>query len=158
MRNFVSLSPINADNLKIGSIAFPPTGQGSGWWGLPGDWTPPSRFVRAALLTRTATIPQDSAGAVNLAAHILNTFDIPKGIIEQPVGKDIHRDYTQWIVIKDLTRRMLYFRAYGGHGLNAIDLQQLDFSPGARFSTLPITTGAGIVDLTDTLQAPVGAN
>jgi penicillin V acylase-like amidase (Ntn superfamily) len=41
--------PVEIDGVKLQSF-----GQGSGMLGLPGDFTPPSRFVRGAVFSATA--------------------------------------------------------------------------------------------------------
>ena len=49
LRNYVNLSPINVAPVKLSGKTLKGLGQGSGLLGLPGDYTPPSRFVRAAV-------------------------------------------------------------------------------------------------------------
>ena len=48
LRNYIALNPRNVPPLKIDGMTFRQFGEGSGMLGLPGDTTPPSRFVRAA--------------------------------------------------------------------------------------------------------------
>ena len=47
LRNYVNLSAVTIPNKKIEDLDFAALGAGSGMIGLPGDFTPPSRFVRA---------------------------------------------------------------------------------------------------------------
>ena len=47
--------------------------------GMPGDFTPPSRFVRAVAFSHSVLQPKTGDDAVLEAFHILNNFDIPKG-------------------------------------------------------------------------------
>ena len=58
------------------SITLRPIGGNSGFLGLPGDATPPSRFVRAAFYRATA--PQRATGfeTVQQCFHLLNNFDV----------------------------------------------------------------------------------
>ena len=51
--------------------------------GLPGDFTPPSRFVRAVAFVNTMIPAKDAADAVNAASVMLNNFDIPKGLVRE---------------------------------------------------------------------------
>lgn len=60
LRNYIALNPRNVPPVKINGETFRQLGQGSGMLGLPGDFTPPSRFVRAAVFSATA-IPSDTA-------------------------------------------------------------------------------------------------
>ena len=54
LNNYVNLFPGNAPTQKIGDITIFPFGAGSGFLGIPGDVTPPSRFVRIAFYKATA--------------------------------------------------------------------------------------------------------
>ena len=46
LRNYVNLSAVPWPAKKIEGLDFSPLGAGSGLLGMPGDYTPPSRFVR----------------------------------------------------------------------------------------------------------------
>jgi penicillin V acylase-like amidase (Ntn superfamily) len=71
----------------------------------------------------------DAKGYLNLAQHIINTFDIPQDIITdtQPDGKTVLKELTQWVTFKDLTNRNFYFRTYDNFNLRKVDLNKLDF-------------------------------
>lgn len=79
--NYINLTSDNIDELKISSWTVNPCGQGSGLLGLPGDFTPVSRFVRAALFSNWATVEKTAIETVRMAFHILNSFDIFDGIV-----------------------------------------------------------------------------
>ena len=111
LRNYVQLSKFNNEPLVLGPDEFPPTGEGSGLLGMPGDLTPPSRFVRAAVLKGFAKTPKTNTAAVNLAFHVLNSVDIPHGVITKPILQ-MFGDFTVWSVAKDLTNNAVYFRDY----------------------------------------------
>lgn len=122
LSNFVNLHALNAGQTTLDGMVLGPMGQGSGLLGIPGDWTPPSRFVRIANFKSFAKKPNNAKEAVNLAIHLLNTVDIPLGDVRgegkgQPLG-----DYTQWIVVKDLTNKVLYYRTYQDQSLHKIEL------------------------------------
>ena len=79
LRNYVNLTVNNVPPIDLGGMKFSGFGQGTGMLGLPGDFTPPSRFVRAVAFSHSA-LPVDTAyEGVLQAFHILNQFDIPKG-------------------------------------------------------------------------------
>jgi len=126
LRNYVKLSPVEAPALKIGGESFAPLGAGSGLLGVPGDTTPPSRFVRAVALTLAAEPQKDAAETVRLAEHILNNFDIPLGQA-RPSPKETSRfEYTQWTSIADLSGRVYYVKSYDNQTLRSIDLAKLE--------------------------------
>jgi choloylglycine hydrolase len=47
LRNYINLKPNDVGHIDIGKVELGQFGAGSGMHGLPGDFTPPSRFVRA---------------------------------------------------------------------------------------------------------------
>lgn len=149
LSNFVNLSPVNVPNTKLGPLNVVNYGQGSGFIGLPGDLTPPSRFVRASLFSQWATPAKTAPEAVNLGFHILNTFDIFDGAIKSNTGNQtentkgflkstgaaqvVSTDTTEWVVAHDRTNLKTYVRTYGGLKIQAVDLRRVDFdTPGFR--------------------------
>ncbi len=79
LRNYVNFSIDNVPPVKLGPIVLKPFGMGTGMLGLPGDFTPPSRFVRAVAFSQSVLPSKTGHDAVLEAFHILNQFDIPKG-------------------------------------------------------------------------------
>lgn len=148
LQNYLNLSATNAGPITFRGKNIELQGQGNGFLGIPGDWTPPSRFVKMATYLRFAKQPVNGIEGVNLAEHLLNTVDIPLGEIRDE-GKDTG-DYTQWIVIKDLTQKIFYFRSYKDLCLKMIDLKKLDFDKGSS-KGLSVNAGKGYVDMTDAL-------
>jgi len=153
-RNYLGLSNYNHDPLVLGPDEFPEFGQGSGLLGLPGDLTPPSRFIRAGILINFSGAVNNSVEAINLVYHVMNSVDIPKGIQkEQGSGT---ADYTQWIVIKDLKNKVLYYRGYEDVTLYQVRmLDDASFTDGTQ--PIPIDKPwGGAVDITDQLEKGVG--
>jgi penicillin V acylase-like amidase (Ntn superfamily) len=60
-------------------------------------------------------------------------------------------DYTQWIVIKDLTQKIFCFRSYGDLGLKVIDLKKINFNRDMK-KTIPLSLKKGYFDVTDLLK------
>lgn len=123
LRNYINLKAVNQKKEKLDGSTLEATGQGSGLLGIPGDWTPPSRFVKIAILKHFAIPAKSSAQNINLAFHLLNTVDIPYGVIRSARRKSY--DYTQWIVVKDLENQKLYYRTYENMDLHCLDLKKI---------------------------------
>jgi penicillin V acylase-like amidase (Ntn superfamily) len=67
-------------------------------------------------------------------------------------------DYTQWVVITDLTNKVLYFRFYQDLTLKRVDMKKLDFNLGAETKTIRIETRIRtILDMTEKLRGSSGA-
>jgi choloylglycine hydrolase len=97
--------------------------------GLPGDFSPPSRFVRAAAFVATARPLRDAEDAVFESFRILDSFNIPLGSIV-PANKlptDIP-GATQITSVSDLRNRVYYYHTMFNRRIRKIDLRLIDFS------------------------------
>ena len=71
LRNYVNSSMTNVPPVKFGSVTLQPFGQGSGMLGTPGDFTLPSRFVRAVAISEPVFPLKTGEDAIVEAFHIL---------------------------------------------------------------------------------------
>ncbi|MFC4276331.1 linear amide C-N hydrolase [Achromobacter aloeverae] len=126
LRNYVKLSPTQAPPRVIAGQTIRPLGEGSGLLGIPGDTTPPSRFIRALGFSQAAVPTEPGLPSVRLAEHILNNFDIPKGWAQDPALKEASIEYTQWSVVADLENLRYYLKTYEDPTLRELDFKQLD--------------------------------
>ena len=128
LNNYVNLVSGTMKDRQIGQLTLQAFGGGSGLHGIPGDMTPPSRFVRAAFFQATAPQQTTTQKAVEQAFHILNNFDIPTGIqfaSGEPVP-DIP-SATQWTVATDIANRRIYYRTMHNSTIRCFDLQNINF-------------------------------
>ena len=135
LENYVNLRPGSAANLQLGKLTIEPLGGSSAMLGLPGDSTPPSRFVRAAFFRNSA--PQRATGidTVLECFHLLNNFDVPIAI-ENPDEKDLP-SATQWTSAIDLTSRCVYYKTAYDNSIRCIDLREIDFQR-AKYASYPL--------------------
>jgi choloylglycine hydrolase len=129
LRNYVNFSMTNVPPVQLGSVKLVPFGQGSGMLGLPGDFTPPSRFVRAVAFSQSVFPSQTGHDAVLEAFHILNQFDIPKGAArenEKDEHGNIQADYTIWTAASDLKAKQYFFRTYENSQIRMVDLMKMN--------------------------------
>ncbi len=97
--------------------------------GLPGDFTPPSRFVRAVAFSQSVLPSKTGNDAVLEAFHILNQFDIPKGAArahEKDEHGNLVASYTQWTSAADLKAKQYYFRTYENSQIRMLDLMKMN--------------------------------
>lgn len=107
LQNYPQFSPYNVPGKDYS--------EGTGFLGLPGDFTSISRFVRLNLFNKTHTPPVDSADGVNTAFHILNNFDIIKGYTIDP--KTGSKEYTQYTTVYDLSGFEGWVKTYGNQNI-----------------------------------------
>ncbi len=153
LSNYVNLSPVNVPQLNLAAnVDVQNFGQGSGMLGIPGDYTPPSRFVRVALFSHWASPGKTAAETVNAGFHVLNTFDIFKGAVRTGNKAGSEMDVTEWAVAHDRTNLRTYIRTYGGLTIQMVDLKKIDFDqPGFRQIALDNTFNPA--DITSTATA-----
>ena len=129
LNNYVNLEPGSApDNEIKPGITLQPLGHGSGMLGLPGDFTAPSRFVRATFFQTTSPVWATGFETVVQAFHILNNFDIPVG--SQHAKADIPKNLpsaTQFTAVTDQTAMKFYYRTAWNSNIRCIDVMEIDF-------------------------------
>lgn len=148
LSNYANLTAVNVAPIKVGKATYAGSGQGSGLHGLPGDPTPPSRFVMAAATAHLADKPKDAAEALVLAEHLIDRVDIPKGLVrDYAAGGKPEGDYTQWTVFRDHANLIYFWRSYEDPGLKAVDLKTVDLSAGQPTRSIPVAGAKPTVDM-----------
>ncbi|RUQ85405.1 choloylglycine hydrolase family protein [Legionella septentrionalis] len=128
LSNYMNLSPFNIPSKNIGGLQLKEFGQGNGLRGLPGDFTPPSRFVRAALYSASALPIATAEQGVFNVFHILNQFDIPVGAVRAEENGKMMVENTLATTVKDPQNLKYYFKTYEDQSIRVIDLQQFDLN------------------------------
>lgn len=129
LNNYINLFPGSVPPHEIApGVELRSFGMGSASLGLPGDVTPPSRFVRAAFFVHTARKQPTGYDAVMQTFQILNNFDVPVGVeFPDPKVMPDMISATQWTVAMDLQGLKFYYRTQYNSMLRCIDLKQIDF-------------------------------
>ena len=127
LSNYINLTPINPPAHKMADFMVEPIGHGNGFLGLPGDFTPPSRFVRAAFFKSTAPMLATARQTMLQCFHILNNFDIPIGMNFPKNEIPDLPSATQWTSVIDLTNKVVYYKTFDNNNIRMIDLKEIDF-------------------------------
>lgn len=138
LNNYVNLMPGTAGPTKLGALTLKAFGGGSGFLGVPGDFTPPSRFVRAAFLS-SYSIPLPTGYDASMHAfHILNNFDVPLAV-QFKDGKPPFNmpSATQWTIVTDMGARKIYYRTMYNSTIREIDMARIDFE-NVAFQSHPL--------------------
>lgn len=130
LNNYVNIYPgVAPENEIQPGTVLKSLGHGSAMLGLPGDYTSPSRFVRAVFYQTSAPILPTGKETVLQAFHILNNFDIPIGT--QHERKDIPENMqsaTQFTTVTNQSAKKLYYRTAYNSNIRCIDLADINFS------------------------------
>ncbi|MFT9267688.1 choloylglycine hydrolase family protein [Oenococcus sp.] len=113
LRRYNHLQPQDHVDRQYGSFKAIADGPGYGAMGLPGDYSSVSRFIRAVFLRNYIGKTTGCEAGAKAVFHLLNAFDIPKGVKIQANGES---DYTQYKTVMDLTDSAYYFQLYDQFG------------------------------------------
>ena len=151
LRNYISLTARNIPQITVDGQTFQEFGQGNGMTGLPGDFSPPSRFVRAAIFKLTAVPSKNADAGIEQVFHILNNFDIPMGIARAKENGVEAIDYTLLTIARDPQGLRYYYKSYDDQTLRMVDLNKFDLN--AKDVKIVSTAGMQpIVDMSDKLH------
>lgn len=159
LRNHINISANNVKPMTLDGLKGSGLGQGSGMLGLPGDYTPPSRFVRMTALVTSALPVTGSDAGLNLAMTIIDNADIPLGAVRDLSGKEPAYDRTYWSVAADLQGVKYYVRTYDNKSWRFIDVRKA-LSKAKGMMNVNIIVPPRYEDVTETAKAytlPAGA-
>lgn len=139
LRNYTHLTPYaeGSGDKEVDGVNFTPFGGGAGMTGLPGDYSSPSRFVRAFFYTQTSVPLADADAAVNQASRILNNYDYPKGFERNGTPDNYSLGYTQWSVIGDIKNKRYYWWTEWNRQMRMVDLSKMNFK-GSEIIAIPL--------------------
>jgi choloylglycine hydrolase len=140
LRNYINLSPVALPEKKIEDLNFKPLGGGSGMIGLPGDFTPPSRFIRAVAFSQTARQTATGDETIYEIFRILDNFNVPLGASEG-TGEDRTkgmRSSTIWTSASDTKDKAFYYHTQHNRRVRKVDLTKIDFGSFHEIQHLPL--------------------
>ncbi|MEO1198174.1 MAG: choloylglycine hydrolase family protein [Pseudomonadota bacterium] len=130
LRNYVNLSATELPQRTVADTDFSPLGAGSGMIGLPGDFTPPSRFVRAVAFSQSARSTGGGYDTVREAFRILDNFNVPAHGVTHNAEEDggIVLSATQFTTAVNMATRQFYYHTQHNRRVRMVDLNEIDFN------------------------------
>ena len=110
LKNYLTIQPENIDKRVINGTTVTKFGEGSGAVGLPGDFTPPSRFVRSAYFVANTPKDLERNAAILQGFRILSQADIPTGAVVDAEKKQ--NDETLYTSIMDTKDKVYYIKCH----------------------------------------------
>jgi len=154
LRNYINMRPVAWPAMKIADMELKPIGVGSGMLGLPGDITPPSRFIRAVAFSQTARKTTDGYDTVIELFRILDNFNVPIDDIDPKQLKALELDPvrfsgTQYTSAYDMKNLVLYYHTDNNRTVRKVDLTAIDFGSLKKSITTSLRgDGTGVIDVT----------
>lgn len=122
LSNYLSISNHQIEEDKIGNLKLKPFGQGGGTFGLPGDYTSPSRFIRVVYQKHFTKIPKEIDDVINTCFNIMKTVTIPKGVVM--TSRETY-DYTQYVVFMNVKTGDYYFNTYNNNQILKVNINDM---------------------------------
>lgn len=123
LTQYMGLTAKQADNRLTDKVQLTPFGRGLGSFGLPGDASPGSRFVREAFLKLNSVCEKTVDASVAHFFHLLDAVSMPRGSVVAPGGRWEHTLYTCCIHGEE---GVYYYKTYGNSQLTAVHLHHAD--------------------------------
>lgn len=121
MRQYLGLKTFAEEDTKFVNQELSPLGVGTGIVGIPGDFTPPSRFVRTVFFKDALLRNEKDKIGVSEFFHVLNTVSMPRGSV---MTKDNISDITQYTSCMNLEKGIYYYNTYNNNRINAVTLKE----------------------------------
>lgn len=127
LRNYIGARAEQPAAVRWSDATLAPFGAGAGCSLLPGGYTPPERFVRAAFMQANVDVPEDEAGAVAAMLHALEAEAVPMGAATDGEGPG---DHTQYTSLMNTVTGDYHFRTY--ENPMVLSARMADLLPGGR--------------------------
>lgn len=137
LNQYLNLTPGYPENRFQKALSLKPFGQGLGAFGLPGDYSPVSRFVKAAFLRANAPEAESPEASVTQFFHMLDAVAMVKGSVVTPEGR---MDMTTYSCCVDADAGVYYYKTYGNNQITGVDMHREDLESGSLF-LFPLVEG-----------------
>lgn len=122
MSNFMGLSVDGASMEFSRELPLENYSLGMGALGLPGDYSSPSRFVRACFVKENSVAERNERAAVNQFFHILDSVAMPRGCVRTEGGYE----YTRYSSCCNADRGIYYYKTYDDTTIRAAEMHGVD--------------------------------
>ncbi len=124
LKQYINLSvddPSNEFDKKL-DLSLYSFGQGS--FGLPGDYTSCSRFIRALFIKNNMVLGNYEVDNINQFFYCLDSVLMVKGLVKTKKGFE----YTRYQTCYDLNNLVIYYKTYEDRNINTLKFDDFDLS------------------------------
>lgn len=123
MADYMGLSRETAINSFSEDVKITPYSHGLAAFGLPGDLSSSSRFVRAAYIKLNSVCDSSENASISQFFHILNGVAQRKGMV---VARDEMYEYTVYSSCCNTSKGVYYYTTYENSQITAVDMHKCD--------------------------------
>ncbi len=121
--HYLNLTTEDPENSLTSITGAEPFGKGLGSFGLPGDYSPASRFVKAAYLLKNSPFSEKSAVNTAQAMAVLDSVAVVRGAVRHDNSSSYSTIYSSCI---DAERKIYYYKTYNNSQLTGVKLMNED--------------------------------
>ena len=125
LSQYLNLNTSNPQNCFSEEVGINSFGKGAGSIGLPGDFSPASRFVKIAYLRLNSVCKDDEVSSVSQFFHLLDSVAVVNGSIMLDSGLEYMTTYSCCI---NATKGIYYYKTYNNNQITAIDMNKEDLN------------------------------
>lgn len=140
LRQYMALRSGEPENSLAAGLELAPFGRGFGAIGLPGDFSPVSRFVKAAFLRCNAVCEGEESSSVSQFFHLLDAVAMPRGAVR---AGDLW-DITTYSCCINASKGVYYYKTYDNSQITAVDMRREDLED-SQVRSFALETGLRIV-------------
>lgn len=130
MSNYMGLSTGPANSRFRPDVPLQNYSLGMGAMGLPGDYSSPSRFVRAFFVKENSVAGEDEKSSVNQFFHILGAVAMPRGCVWTKNGYE----YTRYSCCCNGDKGIYYYMPYNNFEITAVDMHKEDLNQSCLYT------------------------
>lgn len=121
LNNYMHLTKEAPENNFSKELNLEKYSRGMGAFGMPGDWSSPSRFVKAAFTKMNSVCGKSEEASVSQFFHILTSVEHPRGCVA--MGKDSY-EVTIYSCCCNTDKGIYYYRTYDNSQISAVDMNR----------------------------------
>ncbi len=121
LSNYMQLSPFEPENRLLKDVKLSPYCRGMGAIGLPGDFSSPSRFIKAVYAKTNSVSFETESENIGQFFHILNTVSVPKGNVITNSGRE---EITLYSSCLNTDKGIYYYTTYSNNRINGVSLRR----------------------------------
>ena len=122
INNYMSLNEYLAEN-RLSKEELKNYSLGLGAFGLPGDFSSASRFVRAVFVKEKSVSGEGEKESVSQFFHILSSVAMPKGCV---MTRDREYEYTRYSSCCNADKGIYYFTTYDNSTIRSVNMNDYD--------------------------------
>ena len=130
VEQYMNLHAGAAENRLSSKLPLGNHSLGLGAFGLPGDFSSASRFVRALFVKENSVSFKEEAENVNQFFHILSSVAMPKGCVLAAKGE---YEYTRYSCCCNAKTQVYYYTTYESRAVQRVDMHDVDLSGNVLF-------------------------